>query len=783
MRTVLLLHPGATCCKAVFLGALLSLLLIGALIPTFPALSQPTYTYLAFHSEFHVQADGTVIVRHRVTYRFQNPSGWVGLNLPTSLGRVTAAQVLSGGGEPLPDELWDFEQDESGCVIWFNCSSAGETTTVIYQFTVVDALRVRGERVFLEWNGVPVDRASPVEESSVTVELPCPLSPGELQLEVTARNYPGQVQKRVVGDRKAIAELQWLTSDTTYDFSASWPSRIMNLSGAGFAHPEEESALSGRKSWAFQRFDVDIAVHPDASFTVRETQVVDFRGGFAYLNRDLSTLIASIGEGRTYGKVRIHDIAVYDLDGNPYDRNLWSVEDLQEGKRVHLEFQAADEIRGWIIEYRMTGALVFASDYDRLCWNAVPKDREVNIRSSRVTVHLPPGVDPERVNTEMHVDPYAPPRESDHGRDGDVLWWMATDIPPFTTFTVDVSFPKGTVGVPWPYAKKAGVICIASSAFFLFLVLLTMLALVWRKGRKVGRKTFGMVHYDPPEGLTPAMVGTLVRQRPDVRDITATIVDLARRGYLSVFEQEKRSVIRRRVFGFQKREGDLSHLLPYEREILTALFESGERVTEDDLRNNFHRYLKDIKKKMSREVIQRGLFDRDPVKGRRTYLYAGLALVVVSTASFLALPAWFDLGWLQLPILALIPSGLIVCLVGWFMPRRSRKGAVAYHHALGFKEYLRAAEKSELEHMTSEYFERNLPYAMVLGVADEWVSKFDDIYTESPLWFSSAEPGRGPSSFRAFVSSMDRSLSQTFSASPPSADSGAGFGEGGPPSG
>ena len=36
--------------------------------------------------------------------------------------------------------------------------------------------------------------------------------------------------------------------------------------------------------------------------------------------------------------------------------------------------------------------------------------------------------------------------------------------------------------------------------------------------------------FDPPEGLTPAEVGTLLDNSADMRDITATLVDLAVRG-------------------------------------------------------------------------------------------------------------------------------------------------------------------------------------------------------------------------------------------------------------
>ena len=45
-----------------------------------------------------------------------------------------------------------------------------------------------------------------------------------------------------------------------------------------------------------------------------------------------------------------------------------------------------------------------------------------------------------------------------------------------------------------------------------------------------------VVNYEAPDGLTPAEVGTLVDERVDLRDISATIIDLAVRGYLKIEE-------------------------------------------------------------------------------------------------------------------------------------------------------------------------------------------------------------------------------------------------------
>src|SRR5206468_2575315 len=72
------------------------------------------------------------------------------------------------------------------------------------------------------------------------------------------------------------------------------------------------------------------------------------------------------------------------------------------------------------------------------------------------------------------------------------------------------------------------------------LVMLGGLGLViwrwWSDGRdERGRQTI-VAEYEPPDKLRPAQVGLLVDEHADTKDVTATIVDLAVRGYLTITE-------------------------------------------------------------------------------------------------------------------------------------------------------------------------------------------------------------------------------------------------------
>ncbi len=126
-------------------------------------------------------------------------------------------------------------------------------------------------------------------------------------------------------------------------------------------------------------------------------------------------------------------------------------------------------------------------------------------------------------------------------------------------------------------------------------------------------------------------------------------------------------------------------------------------------------------------------------------------------------------------------TGLIVLAFSPFMPRRTADGRRAYEEILGFKEFLERVDRDRLERTggrTADRFERILPYAVVLGVADTWADAFADVYTKAPGWYVGG--GRAFDS-RAFVSDVGRSMQTMGSTmtSQPSGSGRSGFSSGG----
>ncbi|MDX1661445.1 MAG: DUF2207 domain-containing protein [Gemmatimonadota bacterium] len=257
--------------------------------------------------------------------------------------------------------------------------------------------------------------------------------------------------------------------------------------------------------------------------------------------------------------------------------------------------------------------------------------------------------------------------------------------------------------------------------------------------------------WNPPPDLTPGLAGTLVDQRADVADILATVLDLARRGWLTIREihpsgvpAEGRGVplikdILSRVdlweteWEFARTEKPIEELAAHEGAVMTALFAGRERVGASALSRSLHERLPGLFASLYDGLERRGFFLTRPDHVRRDFylLAAGFG-----AAAGLA----HGLGAGLERVVALAASGGVVALFAPVMPASTPSGARARAAALGVAEYLRRAAREEIEarhgdERTPERFDALLPWAIALGVTDLWLEEFRGMLPEERPWF------------------------------------------------
>jgi uncharacterized membrane protein YgcG len=255
-----------------------------------------------------------------------------------------------------------------------------------------------------------------------------------------------------------------------------------------------------------------------------------------------------------------------------------------------------------------------------------------------------------------------------------------------------------------------------------------------------GRRPEIAVQFNPPPGVQPGMVGTIIDESADTIDVSATVMDLAVRGFLRIEEIQSGTMFSRtdwRLVQLPPPPGQT--LRPYEATVLEGLFAEGSDVTLSDLKYKFNTTLNLAIRQMYTEVVERGWFRRSPLRQRAGWQALGFLLIgagavscfylgvvtraIDRTGGFgVGIPSGVVLG------LGLIVAGLIFRILGKRMAAKTAAGSAVYAQSLGFRKYLETAEADQIRfEEASAIFSRYLPYAIVFGVADRWAGTFQKV--------------------------------------------------------
>ena len=575
-------------------------------------------------------------------------------------------------------------------------------------------------------------------------------------------------------------------------------------------------ALAAREL-IIQHFDERVVISPDGTIEVTETIEAQFMGSNWHGIYRTIPVEYITPQGLTY-TLLLEPLSVTDDFGQPlkYQRS-WQGRDTQFKIYVPNPDNATRTI---VLRYRVLNALTFFDYHDELYWNVTGNAWEAPIARVTAEIDLPAGV------TGLHAVSYNGAfgsRAQDaivESRSNSVQLRSTHSLDLHEGLTVVVGWDKGFVHEP---AAAEKILFILRSNWPIFIpvgVFILMFSWWWKKGRDPERDAI-TVQYDPPDSLSPAECGTLVDGKVAMCDITATLVDLAVKGYLTIEHQEtdmRLGLVGDYVFHLKKPPEDWNNLKPHERQMLRGIFvpenpalmllarlqdvsknlppalaqqvtramaisaaqqnpaipkeyaEASRPLSElekvplpkvalSELQNRFSLHLPIIYKYIFDELQGGGYYARRPDQYRRG------AVVLGFVTGFLMLPLGLMLaattGTAPLPwIVAAILSGIIIAVFGSFMTGRTVAGARAYAKVLGFEDFLGRVEKDQIERLENapELFEKYLPYAMALRVEKKWVGAFSSMGMQSPKWYQ----GAGGSSFQPslFVNDLGMMSSQ-----------------------
>jgi uncharacterized membrane protein len=440
------------------------------------------------------------------------------------------------------------------------------------------------------------------------------------------------------------------------------------------------------------------------------------------------------------------------------------------------------------IEYVVSDALRFFDDHDELYWNVTGDDWDVPIHAASARIILPEGTTNIRANVFTGAyRSWAQNAEVDAAGNG-VEVRTREPLRLHEGLTVAVAFAKGFVHEPSAAAKVAQFL---RSNWPLGVPLATftmMFYLWWTRGRDPRLRPIA-AQYEPPDQLTPGEAGTLVDNSADMRDVTASIVDLAVRGYIVIEEHQREQMLglmHTKDYNFivKKERAEWAKLKAHEQALLVGLFVTGtvgESVSMSSLENHFYTNLPGIRSSIFDSLVTHRYYNRRPDSVRSSYIAVGVIVGLLMVFGGVKIAS--DLGMAPLTFIAAgILTGAIICGFGWFMPAHTEQGTRALEGVLGFEDFLVHVEAERFNQMikTPQMFEKFLPFAMALGVEKNWSKAFQGILTQPPEWYrgSSYGPGFYPMMFTNDLSSMSTRVSSVMTSAPRSSG-GSGFGGGG----
>jgi uncharacterized membrane protein YgcG len=537
--------------------------------------------------------------------------------------------------------------------------------------------------------------------------------------------------------------------------------------------------LAAQRSLAIRNFDATIAVNPDATIDVTESITVSFTGSWNGIYRTIPV------EYRTpQGFNWTLHLQFLGATAGPEARPL-KVESSRE--RHYLKYKiwvpgAENATHTISLHYRARNGLRFFPDHDELYWNVTGDEWDVPIEAASAVIHLPAKATGLRA-IAFNGAYGSTARDARVDTAGTVVRLsMPHGLGFHEGLTAVVGWDKGVVTPPTSTEKAAGFLASNWPLIIPMLVFAGMFTLWNRVGRDPRRLPVA-VQYEPPGGLTPAEAGTLMDESADMRDITATLVDLAVRGHLKIEERDEEvlfGLFKKKDYVFHRLEpaGGSTALQPHESKVLSGIFQGKTEVRLSELENEFYQYLPDIRGSIFGGLVRRGLYRSRPDTLKSRWQAGGVVLGMLIFGGGAALGARLSLTPVPFAIAAVL-SGLIVVLFAQVMPARTVAGARALEKVLGFEEFLGRVEGERYQRIvkTPEMFEKFLPFAMAFRVEKRWAQAFRDIYREPPRWYTGGAAWVGPFDLDRFSNRLSDLSSRTQSTmtSSPRSSSGSGF--------
>lgn len=536
----------------------------------------------------------------------------------------------------------------------------------------------------------------------------------------------------------------------------------------------------------WETYDITIDVREDGSMHITEYQEIEFDGnyssGFVEIPMERIEAIDNVSVTLERGVPGDTDIGSYQLDDEPegaleeaepvswgaFDDSPNTFRARQEGQLFLIDY-AFDPVSRWsldytndtrtvIIEYDVYGVIRdypdVAEPWQQFHWQAISDEvtEIAPIEHASVTVNLPESIAAE----DLVVAPVA---ESNDGR---TITWTRTGMDEGDSFDVQAAFPTITEATApeWqPTAdardtsieereqrQNAGQLMLILAGIGILVLGGLTLLYAWYRG--IREPTIGPVHDEVaelPRELPAVLVGSLMDEQVDPRDIAAGVLDLDRQGFITIRNGEER-----------ERENyylTLTRPIPvrpaWAREILVTIF--GERAREGDtegfsaLAPLFGERRQRLQHAIDQTLVDDGYYEELPETSRKHWTWVTYAFAAAGVIAAIAILIWVR-GWTWWALVPPIPGFVLY----WFgqkltphVAQKTHKGAEVASLWRAFENHLRSTRDWRAPGLLEQQRVDYAPWLLALGIEQGWLSEMNRPSWTRPVGRADRSPGPG----------------------------------------
>lgn len=504
-------------------------------------------------------------------------------------------------------------------------------------------------------------------------------------------------------------------------------------------------------------FHSTITIHRDGMLTVREEITVnaerkDIKRGIV---REFPTTYKD-----RYGNTYIVSFDVQEVlrDGR---EEPYRVASYQNGVQIYIGNSASYLTPGnytYTIEYTTNHHIGFFKTHDELYWNVTGNGWRLPIKKAIADIILPTQIPLSELQYQAFTglqdsvgQAYSAMVLDDHQA---VRFETTHTLAPYEGLTIAVGFPKGIIAEP-TYIEQASRLLLHNMHLILFVIGLLYLICLWiflrrKKKMQEAHKTIIPLFY-PPKNISSGFMYYLLHFGYGHQSFAAEIVDAAVHGLISIESTE--SFWKKRVYTLTREKSTVNTVPRLLTALCDRLFESQKIVP--------------LTSKNTDAIAKAAQFLEKNYNDQAYKLFmlheSLFTMSVIVVVPLLVGIFYHHEGWGTVAVFVYILLSL-----GMYYTCRTYtdEGIKLISQIEGFKMFLAATEVERLKligtppERTPELYETYLPYAMALGVEEQWTKQFAPLFERMksegrvyhPVWY------HGPFSRLYFAQDISHNL-------------------------